>query len=86
MMNFFNTIFYEPILNLVVYIYNILPGHDIGITIVILTVIIKLLLFPLSKKSIEGQKALQTLQPKLDAIKKQYSDNRGIRPGNDGFI
>lgn len=76
MINFFNTIFYEPILNLVVYIYNILPGHDIGITIVILTVIIKLLLYPLSKKSIEGQKALQTLQPKLDAIKKEYSDNK----------
>jgi len=76
MMNFFNTIFYEPILNLLVYIYNIVPGHDIGVTIVILTVIIKLILYPLSKKSIEGQKALQTLQPKLDEIKKQYTGNK----------
>jgi YidC/Oxa1 family membrane protein insertase len=76
MINFFTTIFYQPILNLVVFIYNYLPGHDIGLTIIILTLIIKLILYPLSKKSIEGQKALQTLQPKLDEIKKQYADNK----------
>lgn len=76
MINFFTTIFYQPILNLVVFIYNYLPGHDIGFTIVILTVIIKLILYPLSKKSIEGQKSLQMLQPKLDEIKKQYADNK----------
>ncbi len=76
MVNIFTTIFYQPILNLVVFIYNYLPGHDIGWTIIILTLIIKLLLYPLSKKSIEGQKALQTLQPKLDEIKKKYADDK----------
>lgn len=76
MVNIFTTIFYQPILNLVIFIYNYLPGHDIGLTIVILTVIIKLILYPLSKKSIEGQKSLQSLQPKLDAIKREYADNK----------
>lgn len=74
--NFFTTVFYQPILNLVIAIYNFLPGHDIGLTIIILTVLIKLLLFPLSKKSIESQKALQNLQPKLDEIKKKHADNK----------
>lgn len=76
MINFFTTVFYQPILNLLVVIYNYLPGHDVGWVIIILTVIIKLVLFPLSKKSIESQKALQNLQPKLDEIKKKYADNK----------
>lgn len=76
MANLFTVIFYQPILNLVVLIYNYLPGHDIGWTIVILTLVVKLILYPLSKKSIEGQKALQTLQPKLDEIKKKYTGDK----------
>lgn len=74
--NFFTTVFYQPILNLVIAIYNFLPGHDVGWTIVILTILIKVLLYPLSKKSIESQKALQNLQPKLDEIKKKHADNK----------
>ncbi len=76
MVNFFTAVFYQPILNLVVAIYNILPGHDIGWTIVILTVIIKAVLYPLSKKAIEGQKSLQNLQPKLEEIKKKHAGDK----------
>ncbi|WKZ24798.1 MAG: YidC/Oxa1 family membrane protein insertase [Patescibacteria group bacterium] len=73
---FFNTFFYEPILNLLVFIYNTLPGSDIGWSIVILTIVIKLILYPLSKKSIESQKALQDLQPKIEEIKRKYKDDK----------
>jgi len=76
MANFFETIFYQPILNLLVLIYNIVPGHDIGIAIIVLTLVVKLVLYPLSKKALEGQKALQNLQPKLDEIKKKYVDDK----------
>ncbi len=76
MFTLFTTIFYQPILNLVLVIYNWLPGHDIGWTIIILTVIIKLILYPLSKKSIESQKSLQNLQPKLEAIKAKHKDDK----------
>ncbi len=75
-MSLFTTIFYQPILNLVLVIYNYLPGHDIGWTIIILTVIIKLILYPLSKKSIESQKSLQNLQPKLEEIKARHKDDK----------
>jgi len=74
--NFFITIFYQPILNLLVFIYNTIPGHDIGIAIIILTIIVKAVLYPLSKKSLEGQKALQTLQPKLEELKKEHANNK----------
>lgn len=72
----FQTFFYQPILNLVVLLYNIVPGHDLGVAIILLTVIIKLLLLPLSKKSIKSQKALQDLQPKLDEIKRKYANKK----------
>ncbi len=76
MANIFTTIFYQPILNLLVWIYNIIPGHDIGIAIIVLTVIVKIILYPLSKKSLEGQRSLQTLQPKLDEIKKKFANDK----------
>ncbi len=73
---FFTIIFYQPILNVLVVLYDVVPGHDFGVTIVVLTVLIRLVLYPLSLKSIQAQKAMQDLQPKLEAIKKQYANNR----------
>lgn len=72
----FDTIFYQPILNLLVLLYDVVPGNDLGVAIIILTIIIKLLLLPLSKKSLTSQKALQELQPKMNEIKKKYSENK----------
>jgi len=76
MSEIFNVIFYQPVLNLLVFLYNLTPGHDIGVAIIIMTVIIKLVLLPLSKQSIKSQKALQELQPKIDEIKKKYAANK----------
>ena len=72
----FTTIFYQPILNLLVWFYNILPGHDIGLAIIVLSVVIKLVLYPLSNKSIKSQKALQNLQPKIQELKEKYKDDK----------
>lgn len=72
----FQTVFYQPIFNLLVFLYNIIPGHDLGISIIALTIIIKLILLPLSKQAIKSQKSLQDLQPKVDEIKKKYANNK----------
>ncbi|MBT4723039.1 membrane protein insertase YidC [Candidatus Falkowbacteria bacterium] len=76
MIELYNTILYEPVLNLLIYLYNIIPGNDIGIAIIVLTVIIKLILLPFSAQSIKSQKALQEIQPKLEALKKKYKDDK----------
>ena len=75
-MEILKQIFYFPILNLLVFLYNVIPWHDLGVAIILLTVIIKLILYPLNKKAILSQKALQDLQPKLDEIKKKYKNDR----------
>lgn len=72
----FQTLFYQPVLNLLIFLYNIVPGHDLGIAIILLTIIIKLILYPLARKSIESQKAMQELQPKLAELKKKYANDK----------
>ena len=76
MIELFKTILYEPFLNLLVFFYNVIPGHDLGISIIFLTLSIKLLLLPLSMKAVKGQKELKELQPKLDKIKKKYAKEK----------
>src|SRR3989344_5696593 len=76
MSNLFHAFLYEPILNLLVFLYNVVPGHDLGIAIILLTIIIKIVLLPLSKQSIKSQKALQELQPKINEIKAKYAGNK----------
>jgi len=76
MMHLLTIIFYQPLLNLLVFIYNVVPGSDIGIAIILVTIIIRLLLYPFSSKAIKSQKLLQEMQPKIDEMKKQYKDQK----------
>jgi len=74
MINLFTIIFYQPILNLLVFLYDTISFHDIGVAIILLTVIIRLVMWPLTRKSIKSQKELQTLQPKLEELKKRITN------------
>lgn len=76
MYHLFQVIFYQPILNLLVFLYNTISLQDLGVAIILLTVLIKLILWPLSRKSIQSQKALQELQPKIEELKVQYKDKQ----------
>lgn len=75
-MNPFVILFYQPILNLLIWLHNIIPGDDLGWAIISLTVLIKIILLPLSAKSLRSQKALQELQPKVDELRKKFKDNK----------
>ncbi len=66
----FQTILYQPILNLFVGLYALIP--DVGVIIIILTVLIRAAMYPLTAKSIAAQKSMTELQPKIDALKKKY--------------
>jgi hypothetical protein len=72
----FQTILVQPILNLLIWLYNVLPGNDIGLAIISLTIIVKLILWPLTLQQIKQQKALQELQPKIDEIRKRLKDDK----------
>ncbi|MDA2936555.1 YidC/Oxa1 family membrane protein insertase [Patescibacteria group bacterium AH-259-L05] len=76
MIEFFRVILYQPLLNLLVVFYNIIPGHDLGVAIIFLTIAIKLLLSPLSRQGIKAQKSLQEVQPQLEKIKKKHAHDK----------
>ncbi len=70
----FNTLLYQPLFNALVLLYIYLPGRDLGVAIVVLTLVIRVILWPLSRSAIAAQKRLQELQPKIDELKKEYKD------------
>lgn len=80
MKEFFSSIFdptiYYPILNLLVGIYNISPVKDIGLVIIVLTVMIRLILSPFMHKGLKSQKVLSGLQPKMNELREKHKDDR----------
>ncbi|MDB4978236.1 MAG: preprotein translocase subunit YidC [Candidatus Peribacteria bacterium] len=71
----FRTLITKPFLNFLIFNASWLPGHNLGLAIILLTVIVKLLLFIPTQKALQGQKEMQKLQPKVEALKKKYPDN-----------
>jgi len=79
MAHFFTIVFYQPTLNLLMYFYNTISFHDFGLAIIFLTVVLKLIFWPLGRSAIKSQKSLQGLQPQIDELKKKYgSDKTGL--------
>lgn len=76
MIELFNTLLTQPLFNLLIFLYDTIPGNDIGVAIIVLTILIKLALYPLSQQSIKGQKALQDLQPKIEELKKRHKGDK----------
>ncbi len=74
--SFFNTLIIQPIFNLLVFIYAILPGHNFGLAIIIFTIVVRLLMWPLIRKQLHHAKAMRELQPELKRIKQATKGNR----------
>lgn len=67
-----NTFFYQPIYNMLVFLIDNVTFGDIGFAIIILTIFIKLILFPLAKKSIQSQIYMKKLEPELKKLKVDF--------------
>lgn len=74
--SFFKVILYQPLYNALIFLVWLIPSHNVGMAIIILTVIIRLLLVPSSAKAIESQKQLKELQPELDRIKEKHKGDK----------
>jgi len=74
--NIFNAALYQPLLNFLVLIYKYLPGHDFGVAIIVLTIIVKLVLYPLGSWAIKSQRSLSEIQPKIKEIQEKYKNDK----------
>jgi len=72
----FNDLVVQPLFNLLVTIYALIPGHNFGLSIIIFTIIIRLLLWPLVKKQLHQTKAMRKLQPEIKKIKQATKGDR----------
>lgn len=70
------TLIVQPIFNLLVLIYALLPGHNFGFAIIIFTIVIRLLMWPLVRKQLRNAKLMRELQPDLKRIKKESKGDR----------
>lgn len=66
----------QPIFNLLVLVYALIPGHNFGLAIIVFTIIIRLLMWPLVKRQLRQAKVTRKLQPELKRIKKEAKGDR----------
>ena len=74
--NFFNQVLYRPIFNALIFVYQFAAFRDMGIAIIVLTIVIRLLLWPLSHETARYQKLAPKLQSEIKQIQQRHKDNR----------
>jgi YidC/Oxa1 family membrane protein insertase len=74
-MNIFDIILVKPLINLLVFFYSVLPVHDFGLAIILVTVVIRAVLWPLQGQTLRSQKALNKLQPEIKKISDKYKND-----------
>ena len=78
-MNLFDLIVVQPIFNLLMALYSIVPGGDFGVAVIIFTILIRIIMWPLISKQLHQVKIMRKIQPELDRIKKQAKGNRQMQ-------
>lgn len=76
MSSLFHTFLYQPLFNGLIFFYNTVALEDLGVAIVLLTVLIRLILYPLFYKSFKNQAVMQKIQPELQKIQHEHKENK----------
>lgn len=72
---FFVTVFYQPLYNGLILLLDVLPFSDLGLAVIIFTIAIKVILLPLSKKSLETQIKVKKIEPEINKLKEKYKND-----------
>jgi YidC/Oxa1 family membrane protein insertase len=71
----YTELIYRPLFNLLVFIYEFV-GQDVGVAIILLTVLVRLALYKVNSKAIKGQRELQEIQPEIKEIQRKYKEDK----------
>jgi YidC/Oxa1 family membrane protein insertase len=69
-----HTLFFDPVYNGLIFFLDHVPAGDVGIAIILTTIVVKAILLPLSIKAVKTQKVMREIDPKIKDIKKDISD------------
>lgn len=72
----FHTYLYQPLFNVLIVLYQTVSFYDFGIAIIILTILIRSLLYPISQKGIRSQKEMFAIQPQIKKIQEECKNNK----------
>ncbi len=75
----FQTILIQPIYNGFIYLIGIMPGGNVGLAIIAMTLIIRAVFYPAFAASIRTQMGMQAIQGEIDEINKKYKDDANER-------
>ena len=75
MAELWNSIILEPVLNSLIALCTML-GHNFGFAIIVLTIVVRFALYPLTVRQTRSTKAMQALQPRMEELKKKYGKNQ----------
>lgn len=76
MIEFFNTFFYEPLYNGLVFLISVMPWADVGLAVIALTLLVKIIILPLSHKSVASQAKMRSIEPEMKRVKEQHKDKQ----------
>ena len=72
---FFHATIYDPLYNGLVFLVGVVPGHDMGVAVILLTIIVRIIIYPLSKRAIQSQLAMKKIAPEVEELKKKHKNN-----------
>lgn len=75
----YDLLVFNPLYNGLILLLDTIPFADAGVAVIVFTVIVKLILFPLSKKAITTQVRMKEVQPEIDALKEKYKSDRQMQ-------
>lgn len=76
MIGFFHDVLYVPLYNLLIFLVGVLPGGDVGVAIILVTLAVKIVVLPFSIGALKTQKAMKAIEPKLKELKEKYKDDK----------
>lgn len=72
----YTEIFYRPLFNALVFLTDIIQGHSLGIAIILVTIMVRLILFPLQHKMTKTQTAMKELEPEIQKVKEKFKNKK----------
>jgi YidC/Oxa1 family membrane protein insertase len=72
----FNAVIYNPLYNGLVYLVGIIPTHDVGIAVILLTIVVRIIVYPLSRRAVQAQLDMKKVAPEVTKIRDKFKDDK----------
>ena len=72
----FTAIIYNPLYNGLVYLVGIIPTHDVGIAVILLTIVVRIIVYPLSRRAVQAQLDMKEAAPEIAKLREKYKNDK----------